>query len=72
MMLSRRFATSLAIAFVAAILIPSVSQSAIVASGSQSFAEPNGFYSGIKRFSVYPTTSIYGLTTAVAPDSRVR
>lgn len=38
----------------AAILaIASMAQADIVASGSQAFTEPNGFYSGIKSFTVY-------------------
>ncbi len=42
-----------AAACVAVMMLASTAQAAIVASGSASFTEPNGFYSGIKAFTVY-------------------
>jgi len=43
----------LVVVFTTTMLVASWAQAAIVASGSQAFTEPNGFYSGVKSFTVY-------------------
>ena len=53
---------------IAVVLATSISHAAVVDSGSASFIEPNGFYTGVKAYTVYTHDDVANPAPGVAGE----